>query len=525
MDFSFFLTENKSGFKTKEKWFKTNHPDVYTSIIDYCHNLNIDIPTFKEKIYLFFNKLYSRPKCITCSSDVPFRNRFDTPYGEFCSLDCFNKNKEEMIKRQKKTFNEKYGVDFYPQHSEFTKKQKQTKEVRYGDGNFNNVSKMKNTKMLKYGNENFNNSEKYTETCLTKYGTTNYFSSNGYRSIVESNFRKIYEKLNIINIDEGVVTISCDKCSNNYEITKQLLYERYKINNETCTNCNPIGQNSKSFYETEISDFISKLNIKHKTSVRDIIKKELDIFIPEYNLAIEFNGLYWHNELFVDDKYHLNKTNDCKERGISLIHIFEDEWVYKKDIVKSILKGRFNLIKNKIYARNCEIRQVKSKNSKQFLENNHIQGNVNSKVRLGLYYNNELVSLMTFSKGRIILGGKKTEWELTRFCNKIDTIVVGAASKLFNYFIKNYDYDKIISYSDIRLFDGGMYEKLNFNKISQSKPNYWYVKNGLRYYRFNFRKSKLIKEGFDSSKTEKEIMFERKMYRIYDCGNIRWEYC
>jgi hypothetical protein len=103
--------------------------------------------------------------------------------------------------------------------------------------------------------------------------------------------------------------------------------------------------------------------------------------------------------------------------------------------------------------------------------------------------------------------------------------VVGAASKLFNYFIKNYDYDKIISYSDIRLFDGGMYEKLNFNKISQSKPNYWYVKNGLRYYRFNFRKSKLIKEGFDSNKTEKEIMFERKMYRIYDCGNIRWEYC
>lgn len=524
MDFSFFLIDNNSGYKTKEKWFQSNHPTIYNEIIDYCNNLSVDIPTFKEKIFFFFNKKNERPKCVTCSSEIPFRGRFDKPYGEFCSLDCFNGNNQEMIKRQKKTFNDKYGIDFYPQHSEFIKKQRQTKEVRYGNQNFNNVSKMKNTKMIKYGDENFNNLDKYIETCLTKYGSTNYFSSDNYKNIVEDNFRKIYAKLNIKNIDDGVVRIYCDKCDKNYEITKQLLYERYKINNETCTNCNPIGQQSKSFYELEISDFLTELNITHKTSVRNIIKKELDIFIPDKKLAIEFNGLYWHNELFVDDKYHLNKTNDCKEKGVSLIHIFEDEWVYKKDIVKSIIKGRLNLIEKRIFARKCVIKEVKSKESKQFLDNNHIQGNVNSKVRLGLYFENELISLMTFSKGRVIMGGNKNEWELTRFCNRIDTIVVGAASKLFNFFINNYQYEKIISYSDIRLFDGGLYEKLNFNKISQSKPNYWYVKNGLRYYRFNFRKSQLTKEGFDSNKTEKEIMFERKIYRIYDCGNIRWEH-
>ena len=131
---------------------------------------------------------------------------------------------------------------------------------------------------------------------------------------------------------------------------------------------------------------------------------------------------------------------------------------------------------------------------------------------------------MTFSKGRIIMGGKSNEWELTRFCNKIDTNVIGSASKLFSYFIKNYNPQKVVSYSDLRIFGGGMYNKLGFKEISQSKPNYWYVINGLRYHRFNFRKSILVKEGYNKNKTEKEIMFDRKIYRIYDCGHIRWEY-
>ena len=135
-----------------------------------------------------------------------------------------------------------------------------------------------------------------------------------------------------------------------------------------------------------------------------------------------------------------------------------------------------------------------------------------------------MVSLMTFSKGRIIMGGKKDEWELTRFCNLLDTNVIGAANKLFQYFLKTYHPEKVISYSDIRLFKGEMYEKLGFTKISQSKPNYWYVINGMRYHRFNFRKSILLKQGYDTDKTERDIMFDRKIYRIYDCGNIKWEF-
>ena len=179
---------------------------------------------------------------------------------------------------------------------------------------------------------------------------------------------------------------------------------------------------------------------------------------------------------------------------------------------------------NKIYARKCKIVELTNKDVKTFYNENHIQGAVSSKINIGLMYDDILVSVMSFAKGRIIMSGNQDEWELTRFCNKTFTNIVGGASRLFKFFLEKYKPIKIISYSDIRYFDGSLYEKLGFKEKSKSKPNYSYVINDKRHYRFNFRKSILVKQGFDPNKTEKEIMFERKMYRIYDCGNIRWEF-
>ena len=130
---------------------------------------------------------------------------------------------------------------------------------------------------------------------------------------------------------------------------------------------------------------------------------------------------------------------------------------------------------------------------------------------------------MTFGKGRIMMGGKSNEYELTRFSNLLNHNVIGSASKLLKYFIEKYNPNKIVSYSDVRLFSGDLYVKLNFERKNQSKPNYYYVVNGIRKNRFNYRKSVLVNQGFDKNKTEKQIMFERNIYRIYDCGNIRWE--
>ena len=245
---------------------------------------------------------------------------------------------------------------------------------------------------------------------------------------------------------------------------------------------------------------------------------ELDIFIPSHNIAIEFDGLYWHSELYKPSNYHLNKTELCEKQGIQLIHIFEDEWLFKKDIVKSRLLNILGLTPNKIYGRKTIIKEVSPKESKEFLNNNHLQGSTNASIKLGLYYNNELVSVMLFNKPRLGIGVTYDGYELSRFCNKLNTSVIGGADKLLKYFIKTYQPKEIISYADRRWSQGNLYEKLGFNFIHNSKPNYFYINQNVREYRFNYRKNILVKQGYDINKTEREIMLDRKIYRIYDCG-------
>ncbi len=289
----------------------------------------------------------------------------------------------------------------------------------------------------------------------------------------------------------------------------------------------PVCGNNLSISENEIAEFLKENGVNIIKKDKKILNgKEIDILLPEYNIGIEYDGLYWHSDEFKDKNYHINKTNECSEKGIRLIHIFEDEWVQKKDIVKSRLLNVLNKTKNRIFARLCKIMEVKSTEAKEFLDNNHIQGNVYGKFNIGLYFNDELVSLMTFGSKRKNLGSttKDGEYELLRFCNKLNTTVIGGASKLFKYFIEKYNPEKITSYCDLRWSNGNLYEQLNFKLSHVSKPNYFYIQGNNRKNRFKYRKSELIKEGYDENKSETEIMKERGIHKIYDCGCKVYEY-
>ena len=302
---------------------------------------------------------------------------------------------------------------------------------------------------------------------------------------------------------------------------KQLPYDH--ISNHGCEKCS----SSISSYEYEINNFLISNNIKTLTSSRSIIQpSQLDIYIPSHNLAIEFNGLYWHSEEYLHKNYHLNKTNECNNKGIKLIHIFEDEWLYKKNIVKSRLLNILGLTSKKIYARNTEIKEVSNSDSKNFINDNHLQGFSNSSIKIGLYYNNELVSLMMFNKPRLGIGKSYDGYELTRFCNKLNINVVGGASKILKYFIKLYNPKEIISYADMRWSQGNLYEKLGFTQTHINKPNYWYIVGKKRKHRLGFRKDKLKNEGFEIiNKTEFEIMRDLGYDRIWDCGTLKFELC
>jgi hypothetical protein len=479
-------------------------------------------------------------KCDVCGNEkeIMFQKYIkNVNNGDFYA--CCSKCAQKKVK---KTNNDRFGSDYYTKTNKYRNDIRQTNLEKYGVVEHHLQSneikeKIKETNLKKYGVVNpFESNEikeKIKETNLKKYGTDNPSKNKSVKDIISRKAKERWNKKNIedekvINYDNGFYIIMCDK-GHTYKICRKLLANRKIIGTDLCTICNP-PNSSKSGYENIIYDFI-KDNVDNEIirNERKLLdnKYELDIYIPELKLAFEFNGLYWHNELNKPNKYHLEKTELCEEKSIQLIHIYEDDWVYKSDIVKSMILNKLRKTPNKIYARKCEIREIlDNKLVREFLEHNHIQGFIGSKVKIGLFHENELVSLMTFGKRRVSMGKKSSqegEYELLRFCSRLDTNVVGGANKLFKYFKENYKPKFITTYADRSWSTGGLYYNLGLKFKGKTDPNYYYIIDGLRYHRFGFRKDVLVKEGYDSNKTEHEIMLDRGIYRIYDSGNLKFE--
>ena len=424
-----------------------------------------------------------------------------------------NKSKETLLK--------KYGVE-HPLKSEFIKnKAKETCLNKYGVEHPSKSefvkNKTKKTCLNKYGVEfvskvdEFKNKSK--KTCSVKYGVSNFTKTEKYR---ENNFIISNDTNYIKYLDNGISLFRCHK-EHNFEISSDNYHSRIKNNIPLCTICNPIGD-SKSIKEKELFKFISDIYAdKIIQSYRDLL--EIDIYLPELNIGFEFNGLYWHSEQYKDKNYHLNKTNYFKEKGIRIIHIWEDDWNFKQEIIKSQIKNLLKLNKEKIFARKCYVKEIEDvKLIRKFLDENHIQGFVNSSLKLGLFYNEELVSVMTFDHFE---GRKKMEeggWNLSRFCNKLNTNVIGGAGKLLNYFIKNYKPKRIVSYADKDWSIGDLYYTLGFENIGSNGSDYKYIIDNKRVHKSRYRKSRL-----NTKLTESQQMQISCINKIYDCGKIKFE--
>lgn len=292
---------------------------------------------------------------------------------------------------------------------------------------------------------------------------------------------------------------------------------------------NPTRPTYRSKSEIEICDYLISLGVTVITSdKKQLSGTEIDIFLPEYNIAIEYNGLYWHSEKQGKHKnYHLNKTKKCLEKNIRLIHIFSDEWLSKKELIKKRLYYLTKQNQAKIYGRNCKIIELTKKQKSTYLNENHIQGNDKSSIYLGLTHNDEIVSVMTFGKLRKLMGHKNInhdDFELYRFCSNN---VIGGFSKLLKYFVKNYNPHKIITYANRNWSpsdDFCFYSNMGFNYVGETKPNYYYTKKyDFREYRYNYRKDILVKKGYDINKSETQIMNELGYDVIWDTGNLKYE--
>ena len=509
-------------------------------------------------VYHYLNNMTSIPAC-ECGNELPFRT-ISIGYAQYCSRLCQGASKQVKSKRSA-SVKERYGVDHVFQHESVKAKSKDTILSNYGVDNVSKADAIKSKKVetcvsnrgTEYPMQSKVVLDKRYATCVERYGETSPWRSGEFRNSQYAKwidtFGKVpswsdsarakrsrtraskYEEslrlagITIIGIDEDTVTAKCEKCGGTYEIQKYVMYQRhvrYGIN--PCTTCNPIS-GAVSAAETEIIEYVRSAYSGEVLGNHRIDGMELDIYLPELCLAIEYDGLYWHSDLYKGAGYHMGKTDKCREMGIRLMHVFEDEWIYKKEIVKSIIDGALGVKRRTVHARKCELFEMSDAEYDEFVRTNHIQGYATASARIGLRHDGETVSAMSFSKRRGIskrTGACEGEYEMIRYCSKIGVTVVGGASRMLAEFVRTRLPDLILTYSDRRYFQGDVYARLGFEFQYDTVPNYWYVFGNTRSHRFNHRKSVLVKNGADPAKTQAEIMSEKGIHLIYDCGNARY---
>jgi rubrerythrin len=521
---------NPLSFTNLSKGYKTNCGD--TACISEQRTKKIKNTTLKKYGVVNYTqtKEYKEKVKATCLKK----------YG----VDHHLKSKKIIEKRETNLFATK-GVTNVFQLSEIKDKIKKTNLKNLGVSNPQQHSlikqKTKNTNLNRYGTkctlQNKDIQIKTKKTNIKLYDNPVYQKSKTYNNLIKNKMMKRLLKSNRL---QSKVTPLFEKFTDSKD--KNLLWRCTQCGKEfysnlsngripRCFTCDPIMTGTSNI-EIELANFIeSYTNIcRNKRfydtdGVKNQYVYELDIFIPGYNIGIELDGIFHHSELSggKDKYYHINKTTYFKNKGITVIHIFDEEWIFKKDIISSILLSKLHKNTEVLSARKCYIKKLSSEESIYFLDRNHIQSGINSSIRFGLMYKDRLVSVMTFAKSRF---NKLCEYELLRFCNCLNTTVMGGFSRLLKHFIKNYS-SSIISYADYRFSTGDIYTKNNFEFIKLSPPNYFYIKNRMMVGgRLQFQKHRLSKllDVYESCLTEWENMQLNGYDRIFDCGNLVYVY-
>jgi G:T-mismatch repair DNA endonuclease (very short patch repair protein) len=523
-------------------------------------------PDAATSAYVTVNEIQEPKRCLNCNSIIPvdsFRVGW-RPNQIACSRQCLDSLSHTIVKEKRnQTMIERYGVENASQHEDFRQKRKATNLAKFGVEYSLSSPIVRDainaTVEQRYGVSSVTQipevREKQLKTMLEKYGVTNPMQNEDMlnRALdtkrVKYNWKEKPEDIKPVFgfpyrvlLDEDVMVILNDKdrlveeyenhgsfdlaekwgC--NYQLIQSYLKKHGYI----------FKQKQTSFIERKITNFLDDLGIEYELHNRTILDgKEIDIFVPEANLGIEVHGLYYHsyNPLSTvvgisDKNYHRNKFLLAREKGITLFQFFEDQIYQKMAIVESMIRNKVSRIEKRIFARATTVDNVSVKDAKEFCEKNHLSGYSSSSTRLGLFASSgELVSLMTFRKNRFS-NHSSPDFEVIRFCTKLNTTVVGGGSKLLSHFLTEIPKDaSITTYSDCMTGNGLSYEKMGFVFVEQTAPGYYWVRDGKRNNRMGFQRNKLEKvfgKEFDTSLTEDQIMYSEGFRKLFNAGNFRF---
>lgn len=503
------ITSSKKRKQTNLERYGGNSPSCSSDVVNKMKNTiktkygvdNVrDIPGIIEKT---INTNLERYGVEWSSQSETIKNKMYTTniekYGGICS-----QVNDEVKNKTINTNLERYGVEHVWESDDIKKKITKQFKITYGGHPMTNEEikdKTKKTNIEKYGFEYPQQSE-VVKNRISSVRTKNWLES---MKLMDDNFKH--------KDGDGYYVLFCEKTNKNYQI-HPVTYNRRKRNGEELSiYLNPLEKNY-SLGEKELCDYIREIYCGEiiENDRKILNGKEIDIFLPELNIGIEYNGIYFHSSDIKPKNYHQNKFKQSMDNGVELIQIWEDEWYHKKDQIKSLIRHKLKLTENTVYARKCEVREISIEEYRDFIDSNHLQGYSRSKIKIGLFHENGLVSVISFCSPRH--KSNNVEYEMIRFCNKLNTNVVGGASKLFKYFVKKYNPTSIVTYSDLDKFNSGLYVNLGFKCVGITEPSLFYSDGKIRHNRFNFRKSKIKEKQIDIS----------KYLKIYNTGNKKYIY-
>lgn len=334
--------------------------------------------------------------------------------------------------------------------------------------------------------------------------------------------------LNVLRPEEISLNSSLSvwwRCKEKEHVWEAVVYSRTGTSNAKCKRCS--GSSPVSEAEVLITEYIKSIEPSEVlSSNRSVIGKELDIYIPNKKIAIEYNGLYWHAEKQGKDKtYHYNKWLACKEKGIQLIQIWEDEWINNPELIKRMLKVKLGLLTNepKIFGRQTFVKQIAAEDARLFLNEYHIQGYASGKYYLGLFSKVEekLVAVLVLR----VETSSENSLLISRYATSLK--VVGGFTKMLSYILKTFSPNKLVTFSDNNISKGDLYNKSGFISDKILPPDYMYVVGKQRIHKFNYRLKRFRDDPdllFDETKTERELAILNNIDRVWDSGKVRWVY-
>lgn len=495
---------DKTNILVRQIKFKHEKQEVLDQTQYLPHNASMP-----QRLWHIIHQTEKIPGCKICQSPVSWNRRL-TQYKTYCGDPKCPNIDPDVIERKRAKLD----------YKEITKKRQQTCKEKYGHTNYlaSEAGKIVvkdsfDTQTPKQKKQRYNKAtQSRQKTIKEKYGVNNI----GFLYYADAD---VLQQLNVVDWltdqhhkqKKSLTTIATELgvASGSTTVGKYLRKCGIEVLNPS-----PISSG-----EREIGMFLDQHNIQYNTNDRSIIHPfELDIYIPQHNLAIEYCGLYWHSEQKGKDKwYHHNKWKRCMEQGVQLLTVYEDEWQQVQQQVKQKILHLLGIDNRKrIFARKCKIGTVTSTNKKLFLNSNHIQGNGPSGINLGLWSDDELVAVMCIQE-------RPEHHYLTRYATSQH--VVGGFSKLLKYFQQHYTWSKLVSFADLRWSSGNLYESTGWVLDQTIVPDYYYSPNGRdRFHKFNYRRKNLPKllDRFDPSMSERQNCDINGILRIWDCGKRRF---